>query len=566
MSVVFILISSFVLSQTSIISAAQFPMIMQEPLFAAADAGIHQRVNGVIPIIESLRDIGGTAGISVGVMVNGEVIKDFSVGFADQKKKKKEKEQPADSHTLYPLGSLTKAFVAATVAQLVHQGILEWEKPISSYVPELKIAADPTLADRLTLIDLLSHRTGLERLDAMWIGADNEVLLPKSATVAACNHLSPQYPLRSKWLYNNWMYALLGEIIERVTHTSWGAALEAEVLNKLGLNETTVIASKIPQDATARPYLVTDEMVRVQISDVTITDGILMSSAGGVRSNVHDMLIWANALMAGFRGEQSPIHLVEEILSGHIIMNKTSGFDELYALGFAKVTMPTQFGKMGFNPALLDVMPLIGTGYEPTSVFYHNGAMPGYNHCLMLIPSHQVAIVVLTNSVSHGDIADWSAQTILQAVLAIEPQVNLLPFAEAASRKWKTRYKTMVETLEKERIPDTPEPPHRILAGKYRHVAFDISLDVYEENDTLKFRINGKESQVHILQHYNHNTFCFLPSAEERIRRALFHYTAPSWLLHFQVSEKGEAASVKWNLGNKVSDGEIFLKVEGNPT
>jgi CubicO group peptidase (beta-lactamase class C family) len=59
------------------------------------------------------------------------------------------------------------------------------------------------LADRLTLIDLLSHQTGLERLDAFWLGAENEVLVAKDLTVAAINQLSPVYPLRTKWMYNN---------------------------------------------------------------------------------------------------------------------------------------------------------------------------------------------------------------------------------------------------------------------------------------------------------------------------------------------------------------------------
>lgn len=272
------------------------------------------------------------------------------------------------------------------------------------------------MADRLTLIDLLSHQTGLERLDAFWLGAENEVLVAKDLTVAAINQLSPVSPLRTEWMYNNWMYALVGEVMERVMQSSWGAALQTRVLEPLQLRQTTVIESRIPAGSTASPYMITDDGDAVRIADVPLPDGTTMSPAGGVRSSAHDMLIWAKALMAGFRGETSPLHRVEDVLSEHAITNRSSGFDELYALGLCKVTTPAQLGKMGFNPSLVDPMPLIGADGPPTSIFYHNGAMPGYNHCLVMIPGQQAAIIVLTNSISRGDTADWIAQTILQAL------------------------------------------------------------------------------------------------------------------------------------------------------
>lgn len=72
------------------------------------------------------------------------------------------------------------------------------------------------------------------------------MLVAKDLTVAAINQLSPVSPLRTKWMYNNWMYALVGEVLERVTQSSWGAALQTRVLEPLQLRQTTVIESRIP--------------------------------------------------------------------------------------------------------------------------------------------------------------------------------------------------------------------------------------------------------------------------------------------------------------------------------
>ncbi|GAB1217057.1 hypothetical protein ATERTT37_006279 [Aspergillus terreus] len=366
-----------------------------------------QKLKDVVPAIENLMGIGGTAGMSIGVMSHGEVVLDQSLGFADV-----ERQLRADASTRYPLASLTKAFFAATVSQLVDEGLLQWDQPLNTYIPELAFDSDPTLASRLTLIDLLSHQTGLLRLDALWLGANGQVFIPKNYTVTLCNHSTSIYPLRSKWSYNNWMYALAGEVVERVTRLSWGQVLQLKVLGKLGLSQTTAIKSEIPVNSTALPYMIMDDKTPVGVPDMAPLDGDLMSSAGGVRSSVNDMLAWGNALLSTYRTNDRQLRGIEPILSGHAFINKSIGSDELYAMGFAKVTTPTQFGKIGFNPSLVEEMPVLGDNFKPTQAFYHSGGGPGYNHCFVLVPEHQTVIIVLTNSISHGDIADWAAQTL----------------------------------------------------------------------------------------------------------------------------------------------------------
>ncbi|KAJ8130193.1 hypothetical protein O1611_g3437 [Lasiodiplodia mahajangana] len=510
----------------------------------------------ILPQIEVLRGIGGTAGMSIGVMRQGRVVLEHNFGLADV-----ENNTVASSSTRYPLGSLTKAFVAATIAQLVHNGVLDWRAPITTYIPELSFQADPTLAKRLTLLDILSHNTGLIRLDALWLGAENEVIIPKNYTITVCNHLRPMYSLRSKWFYNNWMYALAGEVIERVTNMSWGQALDEKVLRKLGLGQTTVYKSAIPKGSTALPYLVLDDKSLVRTGNLGLTDGDLMSSAGGVRSTVHDMLSWGNSLLATFRDEEGPLFSMDTIFSGQSFMEPSAKLDELYSMGFAKVMTPIQFGKLGFNPSLIDTMPTIGGG-PSRQVFYHNGILTGYNNCFMIIPSLDTVIVVLTNSISQGDTADWAAQTLLQAVLDTESPVDIVPFAERASEKWRTMHASISNILNVERTPGTDEPYHRELVGIYSHPTGALYLEVYEDkNNDLMFNINGKKSQAHVLSHYHYHTFVFLPSSDERIRRGLFHYEPYAWLLSFEKNAQGDVDRVVWRLDDQeTTEGEAFIR------
>ncbi|KAL6881405.1 beta-lactamase/transpeptidase-like protein [Trichoderma novae-zelandiae] len=544
-------------------AAQQIPLPPLPPLPESAPStalALQDRLIQVLPQIEALKNIGGTAGVSIGVMTHGHVLLDTNLGFSDV-----ERRLTANSTTRYPIASLTKAFVAATIAQLVDEGLLKWDEPLTSYIHELAFEHNPSLAGQLTLIDILSHRTGLARLDALWLGADSQTFTPKNFTVALCNHLPSVHPVRSQWLYNNWMYALAGEVIERVTNQSWGKVLSSRVLTPLKLSQTTVIASEIPPDSLALPYMVLDDKTPVQVGKMGLTDGSIMTSAGGMRSTVSDLVIWGNALLSRFRDdEEARLALLDTVLSGHSFINSTATSDELYALGFAKVVTPAQFGKIGFNSMLMDAMPVIGAGAKPHQVFYHSGAGAGYNHCFMLVPGSQSVIVVLTNSVSQGDTADWIAQSLLQAVLDEKQAVDLTPFAEQAAAKWRATHQEIVDALEKERKPDSPEPRHDNLVGKYWHKSRALHLEVsLHEDGALKFNINGQPDQEHVLSHYGNDTFIFLPSADQRLRSGLFHYGPPTWLLHFdQQDASGQFMEIQWNIDSQAPFAEKFAREE----
>ncbi|CAG8234687.1 unnamed protein product [Penicillium salamii] len=199
------------------------------------------------------------------------------------------------------------------------------------------------------------------------------------------------------------MYTLLGEIIKRVTHQSWGEVLQSRVLSMVGLSETTVLGPEIPAESIALPYVVIDDKNQWRIGDLELKDGQLMSLVGGIRSmsvsspswrtppfilnagsrrsqhrsrslaqecvhqarddirqssavshgwlvlteeyiptrsNVHDMLKWGNAIMSSVNGDTDyPLHDISKILFGHTFINKSFTFDQLYTLGFGKVTL-----------------------------------------------------------------------------------------------------------------------------------------------------------------------------------------------------------------------------------
>jgi len=71
---------------------------------------------------------------------------------------------PVTTDTLFPICSLTKSFTATALAMLADARRLDWDRPVRDYVPELRLY-DRDTTERVTVRDLLLHRTGLPRHD-----------------------------------------------------------------------------------------------------------------------------------------------------------------------------------------------------------------------------------------------------------------------------------------------------------------------------------------------------------------------------------------------------------------
>src|SRR2546426_10016387 len=64
---------------------------------------------------------------------------------------------PVDAHTLFQIASNTKAFATACLAMLVDSGRIDWDDPVTKYLPDFALS-DPWVTRELTLRDLVTHR------------------------------------------------------------------------------------------------------------------------------------------------------------------------------------------------------------------------------------------------------------------------------------------------------------------------------------------------------------------------------------------------------------------------
>ena len=67
---------------------------------------------------------------------------------------------PVDAHTLFQIGSVSKSFTAAILAQLADEGLIKWTDRVKDHLPDFEMY-DPWVTDHIQILDLTSHRTGM---------------------------------------------------------------------------------------------------------------------------------------------------------------------------------------------------------------------------------------------------------------------------------------------------------------------------------------------------------------------------------------------------------------------
>src|SRR5271170_8177376 len=145
---------------------------------------------------------------------------------------------PVDEHTMFGIGSNTKAFTTAALAGLVDAGKLSWDDPVYQRLPGF-VMYDPYVSHEMTIRDLLTHRSG------MGLGEGDLLFWPTSTytreeIIYKLRFMKPASSFRSHYAYDNLLYMTAGQIIPAVTGTSWDDYIRQRIFTPLGMNHSNV--------------------------------------------------------------------------------------------------------------------------------------------------------------------------------------------------------------------------------------------------------------------------------------------------------------------------------------
>ena len=237
------------------------------------------------------------ADIFSGVVViarDGEPVFSGAYGYADRERKIRN-----TLSTPFLLGSTNKLFTGLAIGQLVEQGKLRYDDPLSKFLPD---HPDPESARRIRVKHLLSHTSGLGQYtnEAYYDALDR--MRTVQALVDVAGREPPRFEPGTRWAYSNTGFVLLGRIIEIVTGEDYYDYMRKSVFAPAGM--TTASFPIYPQDGVARvamayPYEVEFDGERLQYVNKLGVDFRRGSPSGVGIASAPDLIELARALHAG---------------------------------------------------------------------------------------------------------------------------------------------------------------------------------------------------------------------------------------------------------------------------
>jgi CubicO group peptidase (beta-lactamase class C family) len=317
-------------------------------------------------------------GIAVAVVKDGKIIHARGYGVRSLNT-----EQKTDAHTLFGIASNTKAFTAGALGILVDEGKLHWDDKVTDYIPEFRMY-NPYVTEDFTVRDLLTHRSGLG------LGAGDLMFWPdsnnftKKDIIHNLRYLKQVSGFRTKYDYDNLMYIIAGEVVAKVSGSSWENFIETHILQPLGMTETaTSFKTVVNKTNVIDPHAPVDGKVQVIRRDWS---GVA-NSAGGIYSNITDMSKWI--IMQMNNGKYGD-GLSKKLFSEEVHEEMWTPQTIIPVHGASPYN--THFASYGLGWFLSDVK-----GYLQAT---HTGGLAGIVTQITLIPEMKLGIIVFTNQQS----------------------------------------------------------------------------------------------------------------------------------------------------------------------
>ncbi|WP_262710086.1 serine hydrolase [Hymenobacter aquaticus] len=302
-------------------------------------------------------------GLQLAVVHHGNIVKLGHYGLANV-----QDSVPVDRTTLFPINSITKAFVGVAVMQLVEAGKLDVAAPVGRYLPEL-----PAAWRGITVRQLLTHTSGLPDIlpEGVQVTADDQLTAWKAVQAQ---------PLESqpgeKFSYNQTNYLLVGKLIDQLSGQPFTRFIEDRQLRVAGLPRTTFADanSVVPHSTRGYTYFyaVDGELRRTaELHNMFEVFAPMLRTAAGLNSTAEEMATWVLALQQGKLLQ--PASLPTLWTPGKLTNGTERGFSKQlngYALGWPTITRPE-----------------------------HRAVAPvgGGRSAVFLYPDDDLAVVVLTN-------------------------------------------------------------------------------------------------------------------------------------------------------------------------
>ncbi|MFD1933086.1 serine hydrolase domain-containing protein [Nonomuraea mangrovi] len=348
------------------------------PAVAAADSGAVQKASAGQdrPELQKAMQAFVDAGFA-GVQVRVHDQRSEWTGSAGVRKLGQSAKPPTNGR--FWTGSVIKPFTATLVLQLVAEGKIGLDDPVSGFLPKLG------LDERITVRMLLQHTSGVFNYTGEYYDDGRFVPgIPATGDAWLANRFKTYRPQKLVRLalskparfepgtdqnYSNTNYTLALLLIEKITGRSYAEELQRRILRPLGMRDTMVPGNRtqLPGPHAHGYYRYQDAAGRQKTVDISRQNLSLLAGAGDLISTTQDLHTFISALNGG---KLLPAEMLAE--------------------------MRKPYGKLGYGLGLFvqDLGPNCGTVYQ------HNGAPPhGYGALMYSSPDGSKTLTASVNYV-----------------------------------------------------------------------------------------------------------------------------------------------------------------------
>jgi CubicO group peptidase (beta-lactamase class C family) len=484
--------------------------------------------------IDQKRQELGVPGASLVIVKDDRIIYMKGLGLKDFERK-----LPVTPDTLFAIGSASKAFTAMLAVMSADEGKLSLDDSPKRFLPYFTLR-DTDAAARITLRDLLAHRSGLNRTDlAMVTGVLNREELIKVAGVA-----KPTAKLGEKFQYQNVMYTAAGEAVARAQNSTWDRLIVTKIFRPLGMtaSDTTVAAMQKSRDFSfGYDYNATTKVTR-RLPQREIPAA---APAGAINSTVRDMAQWLRLMLGN------------GVVNGRRMVSE-KGFDELVRKQM-NVAGTVDYGLGWFLRQ-----------WNGHKVIEHGGNIDGFNAQVAMMPDQRLGFVLLTN-VTASTLGGIAMSTVWKNLVAVpksadekasspagDPKIEIGRYGAPSGVSFEVTFKDDNLVLT---VPGQPPYPLRNIGGRRYKLADPAPAGFFA---TFK-AVPGKASETELFleQPQGNLVLSRVPAENAAPLITVTTSAIPNALGDLIASYESESSKQVIEIGEK--EGKVSLVVPGQP-
>jgi CubicO group peptidase (beta-lactamase class C family) len=317
--------------------------------------------------LEAQREYENIPGIVAAVINDQNVLWSKAFGKSDL-----EKDKNMHTNTICSICSITKSFTAVAIMKLVDEGKLSLDDKVKDVIPFYTVKQKFPNNGSVTVASLLSHTSGLPgNTEHSYFSRPDFIFPTQEEFRSAIKNLETETEVGADAKYSNIAYALLGEIITKVSGIPYEDYLQKEVLNPLNMSET-YMGPISPSDNQAIGYTAINR--NRKRGSVNLFDTKAMKPAMGLWTSINDLSKYAIWQFRLYDESQSEILKPSTLKNMHSVHSKSKNGYLTWGLGFEVIE-----------------------GSNGDKWVSHGGTCPGFVSLLQLNVSTKIGLAIIIN-------------------------------------------------------------------------------------------------------------------------------------------------------------------------